>query len=148
MESARKLKAPEAESVVLKRVLARAKSEQEMDVLLQDQDRLLALFDFGLQQPQPLPLDIQSLAFQTLRDQLRAIQMQQADVECPSHRQWFELASLTIFAQVISEVVSLRMQHKQTGSRFFRRRPVITFVHVAAKAGVDQVRQIIRAACG
>lgn len=67
-------------------------------------------------------------------------------VECASRRHRFEMTSLTIFAEMVSEVVTLRMQHEQTGSLFFRRRPVIAFVQIAAKAGVDQVRQFVRAA--
>ncbi|MBO0860490.1 MAG: hypothetical protein J2P21_18825 [Chloracidobacterium sp.] len=39
---------------------------------------VLTLFDFGLQQSQPPPLNIQSLPFQTLGYQLRAMQKRQS----------------------------------------------------------------------
>jgi hypothetical protein len=63
--------------------------------------------------------------------------MQKADVECASHCQRFEMASPTIFAEMVSEVVALGVQYVQTGSLFFRRRPIIPFVKIAAKASVD-----------
>ncbi len=78
----------------------------------------------------------------------RPIQMEQPDLKRSGCSQRFEFADQIVFAEVLGQVVPEWMKDEEAGSGFFRRWPIITFVLIAATAGIDKVWQIISSACG
>ena len=74
-----------------------------------------------------------------MRDELRAIQMQQPQVKFARHRQWLKRTRRFILTQVFEPIMTLWMKDKVTSGKFFQGWPIITFVLIAARAGINEV---------
>lgn|GEM_PF-6194516 len=114
--------------------------------MLQSLNRLFVLLKLVLQHLQALLQDGHRAAFQPMRDEWRAIEMQEVEVKGARGRQRFQLARRFVFASVLGEIMKVRMQDEETHRELFRRRPIVAFVLIAARASVDQIVKIIRPA--